>query len=128
MVARRLPWHSRSLNQRHLMGNRKFVDFLLEGNGFEPSVPRHNKLCVAPATNVPGAIAISPSTIASAVARLWIVTRWLAMNFIRLDHQSKKIAPIEMPKAASLDVAERPLGCASCPADLSSVAESPATF
>jgi len=31
MVARRLPWHSRSLNQRHLMGNRKFVDSLLEG-------------------------------------------------------------------------------------------------
>src|SRR5215470_14236913 len=28
--------------------------------------------------------AISPSTIASAAARLWIVTRWLAMNFIRL--------------------------------------------
>src|SRR5437868_15539969 len=28
--------------------------------------------------------AISPSTIASAAARLWIVTRWLAINFIRL--------------------------------------------
>src|SRR5213076_1790239 len=28
--------------------------------------------------------AISPSTKASADARLWIVTRWLAMNFIRL--------------------------------------------
>src|SRR6516225_1853984 len=30
------------------------TDCLLEGDGFEPSVPRHNKLCVAPATNVPG--------------------------------------------------------------------------
>ena len=26
----------------------------VEGDGFEPSVPRRNKLCVAPATNVPG--------------------------------------------------------------------------
>src|SRR6516165_1079987 len=30
------------------------TDCLLEGDGFEPSVPRRNKLCVAPATNVPG--------------------------------------------------------------------------
>jgi hypothetical protein len=29
-------------------------DSPLEGDGFEPSVPHHNKLCVAPATNVPG--------------------------------------------------------------------------
>ena len=34
--------------------NRKFVDSPREGDGFEPSVPRRNKLCVAPATNVPG--------------------------------------------------------------------------
>ena len=31
-----------------------FADSLLEGDGFEPSVPRRNKLCVATATNVPG--------------------------------------------------------------------------
>ena len=30
------------------------ADSPLEGDGFEPSVPRHNKLCVAPATTVPG--------------------------------------------------------------------------
>ena len=36
-------------------GRRKSLgDSPLEGDGFEPSVPRHNKLCVAPATNVPG--------------------------------------------------------------------------
>ena len=29
-------------------------DSSLEGDGFEPSVPRHNKLFVAPVTNVPG--------------------------------------------------------------------------
>src|ERR1700751_131452 len=29
-------------------------DSPLEGGGFEPSVPRHSKLGVAPATNVPG--------------------------------------------------------------------------
>jgi hypothetical protein len=40
--------------RRRLERNRKFVDSPLEGDGFEPSVPRRNKLCVAPATNVPG--------------------------------------------------------------------------
>src|SRR6516165_5006770 len=34
--------------------NRFATDSPLEGDGFEPSVPRRNKLCVAPATNVPG--------------------------------------------------------------------------
>ena len=34
--------------------NRKLADSLLEGGGFEPSVPRHNELCVAPVRNVPG--------------------------------------------------------------------------
>ena len=42
-----------TVNQRHLKRNRKFVDSPQEGDGFEPSVPRRNKLCVAPATNVP---------------------------------------------------------------------------
>ena len=32
--------------------NRWFADSPLEGDGFEPSVPR--QLCVVPATNVPG--------------------------------------------------------------------------
>jgi len=35
-------------------GDHRSHDSSLEGDGFEPSVPRHNKLCVAPATNVPG--------------------------------------------------------------------------
>ena len=34
--------------------NLEETDSPLEGDGFEPSVPRRNKLCVAPATNVPG--------------------------------------------------------------------------
>ena len=62
MVARRLPWHSRSLNQRHLIGNRKFVDSLLEEDGFELPVrgrgkPGYRPFCPAQAptrsVNVP---------------------------------------------------------------------------
>src|SRR6266705_792762 len=39
---------------------------------------------IASKTSAGSSPAISPSTKASAAARLWIVTRWLAMNFIRL--------------------------------------------
>ena len=60
-----LPFRDRRLSQERrrarcgrgavaLLRNRKFADSPLEGDGFEPSVPRHNKLCVAPATTVPG--------------------------------------------------------------------------
>jgi hypothetical protein len=40
--------------------NRVRCDSPLEGDGFQPSVPRHNKLCVAPATKVPGRDDIPP--------------------------------------------------------------------
>jgi len=47
--------------------NRWFADSPLEGDGFEPSVPRHNKLCVAPAT---GGRREDPASACSAVNAL----------------------------------------------------------
>ena len=56
LLAQREACEAFITSQRHegwvCLGERP--DCLLEGDGFEPSVPRRNKLCVAPATNVPG--------------------------------------------------------------------------
>ena len=44
----------------------------VEGDGFEPSVPRRNKLCVAPATNVPVAMILCVGNSDQAVRQSWI--------------------------------------------------------
>ena len=58
-----------SIQEREIL---RETDCLLEGDGFEPSVPRHNKLCVAPATNPPVAMILCVGNSDQAVKQSWI--------------------------------------------------------
>ena len=55
-----------------LEGNRKFVDSPLEGDGFEPSVPRNNKLVSRPRRTSPVAMILYVGNSAHAVMQSWI--------------------------------------------------------
>ena len=61
-----------ALNRHPLTRNRKFVDSPLEGDGFEPSVPRHNKLVSRPRRTSPVAMILYVGNSAHAVMQSWI--------------------------------------------------------